>query len=99
MNLMGELVLGRATALVQTVGTMNQSDEANTTHAEQLNQAAASLNYITTELQMAVMKMRMQPVGKVFSQISAPGARPDPRSPANRSNWSCRAKRPNWTSR
>lgn len=67
MNLMGELVLGR-NALVQTVGKFVNED-ANTQHVEQLNQAAASLNYITTELQMAVMKMRMQPVGKVFSKF------------------------------
>jgi two-component system chemotaxis sensor kinase CheA len=67
MNLMGELVLGR-NALVQTVGKIT-NDDANATHTEQLNQAAASLSYITTELQMAVMKMRMQPVGKVFSKF------------------------------
>lgn len=67
MNLMGELVLGR-NALVQTVGKL-AVDDATSQHAEQLNQAAASLNYITTELQMAVMKMRMQPVGKVFSKF------------------------------
>lgn len=67
MNLMGELVLGR-NALVQTVGKIT-NDDANAAHTEQLNQAAASLNYITTELQMAVMKMRMQPVGKVFSKF------------------------------
>ncbi len=67
MNLMGELVLGR-NALVQTVGKV-AAEDSNSQHAEQLNQAAASLNYITTELQMAVMKMRMQPVGKVFSKF------------------------------
>ncbi len=67
MNLMGELVLGR-NALVQTVGKV-AAEDSNSQHVEQLNQAAASLNYITTELQMAVMKMRMQPVGKVFSKF------------------------------
>ena len=67
MNLMGELVLGR-NAMAQTV-TKLTNDNANGPHVEQLNQAAASLNYITTELQMAVMKMRMQPVGKVFGKF------------------------------
>ncbi len=66
MNLMGELVLGR-NAMVQTVNRMT-NEVANTPFVEQLNQAAASLNYITTELQMAVMKMRMQPISKVFSK-------------------------------
>ncbi|PWB68635.1 chemotaxis protein CheA [candidate division GN15 bacterium] len=67
MNLMGELVLSR-NSLVQTVGTINK-DEVGGLHAEKLNQAAASVNYITTELQMAVMRMRMQPIGKVFSKF------------------------------
>ncbi len=34
-----------------------------------MNRAAASVSYITTELQLAVMKMRMQPIGKVFGKF------------------------------
>lgn len=67
MNLMGELVLSR-NSLVQTIGTLNKEEVGNE-HSEKLNQAAASVNYITTELQMAVMRMRMQPIGKVFSKF------------------------------
>jgi len=67
MNLMGELVLSR-NSLVQTIGTINK-EEVGGIHAEKLNHAAASVNYITTELQMAVMRMRMQPIGKVFSKF------------------------------
>lgn len=67
MNLLGELVLSR-NSLVQTVGTINK-EEMGGIHAEKLNHAAASVNYITTELQMAVMRMRMQPIGKVFSKF------------------------------
>jgi len=67
MNLMGELVLGR-NSLVQTVNRINQEHE-DLDQMEQLNQAVASINFITTELQLGVMKMRMQPVGKVFKKI------------------------------
>jgi two-component system chemotaxis sensor kinase CheA len=67
MNLMGELVLSR-NSLIQSINRIN-GDDAPTGHIEKLNQSAATVNYITTELQMAVMKMRMQPVGKVFSRF------------------------------
>ncbi|MFZ5979148.1 MAG: chemotaxis protein CheA [Candidatus Zixiibacteriota bacterium] len=67
MNLMGELVLGR-NSLVQAVNRMNQEHD-NLEVLEQLNQTVASINFITTELQLGVMKMRMQPVGKVFKKI------------------------------
>jgi len=67
MNLMGELVLGRNT-LVQTVNRMNKEHE-DLNELEQINQATASVNFITTELQLAVMKMRMQPIGKVFKKF------------------------------
>jgi two-component system chemotaxis sensor kinase CheA len=67
MNLMGELVLGRNT-LVQTVNRMNKEHE-DLAELEQINQATAAVNFITTELQLAVMKMRMQPIGKVFKKF------------------------------
>ncbi len=67
MNLMGELVLGR-NSLVQRINKANTELEGNP-HIQALNSAAASVNYITTELQLAVMKMRMLPVGKVFAKV------------------------------
>ncbi len=67
MNLMGELVLGR-NSLVQTVGKIIKDNEHNTAIAD-VNRASATINYITTEIQLAVMKMRMQPISKVFSRF------------------------------
>ncbi len=67
INLMGELVLGRNT-LVQIVNQLNKEQE-DLNHLEQINQVTASVNFITTELQLAVMKMRMQPIGKVFKKF------------------------------
>lgn len=67
MNMMGELVLGR-NALLQTVNQLGKEREGDHT-LEPLNQASTSINFITTELQMAVMKMRMQPVNKVFKRF------------------------------
>ena len=67
MNLMGELVLGR-NSLVQTVNRLGK-DEEHHVELDDINRATASINYITTELQLAVMKMRMQPIGKVFGKF------------------------------
>jgi two-component system, chemotaxis family, sensor kinase CheA len=67
MLLMGELVLAR-NSLVQTVGRINKQEDTGES-AEALNGSVASVNYITSELQLAVMKMRMQPVGKVFGKF------------------------------
>ncbi|MCX6834698.1 MAG: chemotaxis protein CheA [candidate division Zixibacteria bacterium] len=67
MNLTGELVLSR-NSLQQVVNTINKKDETVSSR-EQLNRSAAALSFITTELQFAVMKLRMQPIGKVFSKF------------------------------
>ncbi len=67
MNIMGELVLSR-NSLVQTIGQINKGEDIGDVK-EQLNREAASVNYITSELQLSVMKMRMQPVGKVFGKF------------------------------
>ncbi|KAA3632907.1 MAG: chemotaxis protein CheA, partial [Calditrichaeota bacterium] len=67
MNMMGELVLGR-NSMVQTVNNLLTEHE-NENKYEKLAQSTNSINFITTELQMAVMKMRMQPVGKVFKKF------------------------------
>ncbi|MEE8576420.1 MAG: chemotaxis protein CheA, partial [candidate division Zixibacteria bacterium] len=70
MNLMGELVLGR-NSLMQAVHTVTSEAHVDgaTDGKDRINHSAASINYITTELQLAVMKMRMLPVGKVFSRF------------------------------
>jgi len=67
MLLMGELVLAR-NGLVQTVNRINKQEETGES-SDALNGTVASVNYITSELQLAVMKMRMQPVGKVFGKF------------------------------
>ncbi|REA73928.1 hybrid sensor histidine kinase/response regulator, partial [Staphylococcus pseudintermedius] len=36
---------------------------------EELNQVVSSISAVTTDLQLAVMKTRMQPVGKVFNKF------------------------------
>ncbi|MFH1687336.1 MAG: chemotaxis protein CheA [bacterium] len=69
MNMMGELVLGR-NALLQGVGALNAGREGEHDHElEAINAAAKGVNFITTELQMAVMAMRMLPIGKIFSRF------------------------------
>lgn len=67
MNLMGELVLSR-NGLLQTVNMFTKGRDIADV-AEQLTRTAASVNYITTELQLAVMKMRMQPISKVLAKF------------------------------
>ncbi len=67
MNLVGELVLGR-NRLSQISHQMNGQDE-NVPLARELSETNAHIDFITTELQMAVMKTRMVPIAKVFNKI------------------------------
>ncbi len=67
LNMMGELVLGR-NSLMQSLGQLNDEYEGDH-RLESINHASNAVNFITTELQMAVMKMRMQPIGKVFNKF------------------------------
>jgi len=67
MNIMGELVLGR-NAMLQLTGRITARYEGQEL-MDELNQVATQLNFVTTELQMSVMKMRMLPVGKVFNKF------------------------------
>jgi two-component system chemotaxis sensor kinase CheA len=67
MNLMGELVLGRNT-LMQTSNRFVKKHE-DLDGIDDLTRAGAQINFITTEIQTAVMKMRMLPIGKVFSKF------------------------------
>jgi len=67
VNMVGELVLGR-NALIQQLGIFQAKMEGQS-DIEQLSQVATQLNFITTELHTAIMKMRMLPVGNVFSKF------------------------------
>lgn len=60
MNLVGELVLVRNRLL--TLRTTQGS-------SEDLSNAVANLDHVTTDLQTSVMKTRMQPVKKVFGRF------------------------------
>jgi two-component system chemotaxis sensor kinase CheA len=67
LNMMGELVLSR-NSIIQTVSEIITEDDSNPKY-DQLSEVTNSINFITTELQLTVMKMRMQPVSKVFNKI------------------------------
>ncbi|WP_150046834.1 MULTISPECIES: chemotaxis protein CheA [Methylomonas] len=60
MNMVGELVLVR-----NRFQTLKASAEAN----EQLSKAISNLDVVTADLQLAVMKTRMQPIKKVFGRF------------------------------
>lgn len=59
MNMVGELVLVR-NRLANLKATMNDEDVAN---------AVGNLDVVTADLQLAVMKTRMQPIKKVFGRF------------------------------
>ncbi len=67
MNLVGELVLGR-NRLTQIAHQMVQEYEGIPL-AKELAETSSQVDFITTELQMAVMKTRMVPVAKVFNKL------------------------------
>jgi two-component system chemotaxis sensor kinase CheA len=67
MNLVGELVLcrNRALKLISELDGAREADPA----LRALVDTAGQLNLVTTDLQLSVMKTRMQPVGKVFQKF------------------------------
>ena len=67
MNLVGELVLGR-NRLTQIAHQMVQEHE-EIPLAKDLTETSSQIDFITTELQMAVMKTRMVPIAKVFNKL------------------------------
>ena len=67
MNLVGELVLGR-NRLTQISYQMNQ-DHEGVPLTKDLTETSSQIDFITTELQMAVMKTRMVPIAKVFNKL------------------------------
>ncbi|MGR9051505.1 MAG: chemotaxis protein CheW [Gammaproteobacteria bacterium] len=60
MNLVGELVLVRNR--LQTLKSLSGSDD-------QMSKAIANLDIVTADLQLSVMKTRMQPIKKVFGRF------------------------------
>ncbi|MGR9046717.1 MAG: chemotaxis protein CheA, partial [Gammaproteobacteria bacterium] len=60
MNMVGELVLVRNR--LQTLKAVSDSDD-------QMTKAIANLDIVTADLQLAVMKTRMQPIKKVFGRF------------------------------
>jgi len=62
MNMVGELVLVR-----NRFQTLKASSEGGST--EHLAKAVANLDVVTADLQLAVMKTRMQPIKKVFGRF------------------------------
>lgn len=67
MNIVGELVLSR-NGVIQSFNDI-QNESVRQDKRESVEHALSTLNFITTELQAAVMKMRMQPINKVFSKL------------------------------
>ncbi len=65
MNMVGELVLVR-----NRLSTLaGQEDEGTQQSREDFSKAVANLDVVTGDLQMAVMKTRMQPIKKVFGRF------------------------------
>lgn len=68
MNLVGEMVLAKnqVLGLARNLGAMNLPQD---TH-EAIGATASDLDRLTSELQMAVMRTRMQPLNKLFGKYS-----------------------------
>jgi two-component system chemotaxis sensor kinase CheA len=67
MNLAGELVLSR-NRLMRLGAKLSESD-SDSELSSHMNEAIAQLDLVTTDVQLAVMKMRMQPIAKVFNKF------------------------------
>jgi two-component system chemotaxis sensor kinase CheA len=67
MNLVGELVLGR-NRLSQISFQLSEQYES-ITMMKDLSETSSHIDFLTTELQMAVMKTRMVPIAKVFNKL------------------------------
>ncbi len=67
MNLVGELVLGR-NRLAQ-ISFLIGSEHENEELAKELVETSSQIDFITTELQSAIMKTRMVPIGRVFNKF------------------------------
>ncbi len=67
MNLVGELVLGR-NRLAQIVGNIRLAGGLDSEHQE-LVDTTTQIDFITAELQNAVMKTRMVQIGRIFNKF------------------------------
>lgn len=67
MSLIGELVLGK-NRLIKIYDDVEERYEGEK-FLEELNQVVSAVSVVTTDLQLAVMKTRMIPVGKVFNKF------------------------------
>ncbi len=67
MNLVSELVLGR-NRLSQIVSQYDEKSGGLSLSKDLLN-ASSQIDFITTEIQMAVMKTRMIPIAKIFKKL------------------------------
>ncbi len=67
MNMVGELVLVRNR--FQTLKAAATETDEEKASSEQLAKAVANLDVVTADLQLAVMKTRMQPIKKVFGRF------------------------------
>jgi len=67
MNLVGEMVLGRNRLM--NIGARLEADHPEDPSVQTLLENLSFISLVTTDLQLAVMKTRMQPVRKVFSKF------------------------------
>ena len=67
MNLIGELVLAK-NRLIKIYNDVEERYEGEK-FLDELNQVVSSISIVTTDLQIAVMKARMLPIGKVFNKF------------------------------
>lgn len=67
MNLAGELVLNK-NRIITIYNDVEERYEGEK-FLEELNQVVGQLSIVTTDIQLAVMKTRMQPVAKVFNKF------------------------------
>jgi len=68
MNQVGELVLER-NRMIQINQNLQQADTARIDFNEEFGKLTKRMNFVTSELQMQVLKMRMLPVEKVFKKF------------------------------
>jgi len=66
MNLVGEIILGR-NRILRLVSEIERNYEGEV--IDKLSDAASNLDRTASDLQVAVMKLRMQPIKKVFSKF------------------------------
>jgi two-component system, chemotaxis family, sensor kinase CheA len=67
MNLIGELVLAKNRLIKINVDVEERYEGED--FLEELNQVVSIVSLVTTDLQIAVMKTRMLPIGKVFNKF------------------------------